>query len=322
VAYSTAEEDARRRDFTINGLFFDPLSLEVIDYVNGQADVAAGIIRCIGHPPDRFAEDKLRMLRAVRFATTLDYEVDPQTLSAIQDQANEIACVSAERIAAEMRQILSVPNRQVGLELLRGSGLWRVVLPEYADLLEPDRTERWEQLESVLEHLQTDHFPTALAATLWPLDQRAPTDTGTLVQRLAHRWRLSRQEQSNTEWLLKQATIACHARQVPWPQLQRVLIHDLAVDLLALTRAITRATEGTEQDFLYCQQRLQQPAEDLNPPPLVNGNDLRDLGIPTGPHFSSLLNEVRDAQLEGSIRTREEALDWADQRWKQMCPHE
>ena len=176
VAYSTAEEDARRRDFTINGLFFDPLSLEVIDYVNGQADVAAGIIRCIGHAPDRFAEDKLRMLRAVRFATTLRYVVDPLTLSAIQQQADDIACVSAERIAAEMRQILCHANRQTGLELLQQSGLWRVVLPEYATLAEPELTERWDQLQTLLEQLQTDQFPTALAATLWPVGRtcRAP----------------------------------------------------------------------------------------------------------------------------------------------------
>jgi tRNA nucleotidyltransferase/poly(A) polymerase len=322
VAYSTAEEDARRRDFTINGLFFDPLSLEVIDYVNGQSDITAGIIRCIGHPPDRFTEDKLRMLRAVRFATTLDYRVEPVTLSAIQNQAEQIAGVSAERIAAEMRQILCDPNRQTGLELLQESGLWRVVLPEYADLGEPERTACWEQLETILGQLQTEQFSTALAATLWPVDQLPQSDTTSLVARLARRWRLARLEQSETEWLLKQVTITRHARQVPWPQLQRVLIDDSASELLALSRAIGLAIDGTDHDFLYCQQQRQLPAEQFNPPALVNGNDLRGLGIPTGPHFSTLLNEVRDAQLEGRIQTRQAALNWAEQRWKQMCPHE
>jgi tRNA nucleotidyltransferase/poly(A) polymerase len=322
VAFSTAEQDAQRRDFTINGLFFDPLSLQVIDYVAGQPDVFAGIIRCIGNPLDRFGEDKLRMLRAVRFATTLRYEVEPLTLAAIQHLAQDIAQVSRERIAGEMRRILCHPNRQTGMQLLRESDLWRVVLPEYAELPEATREPLWEQLEIVLENLQTEHFPTALAATLWPVCQTAHADPDTALIRLGQRWRLARHERDKTTWLLHHVSVPRHARQVPWPQLQRALIHRWCPELLALARAIALGIDGNDQEVVYCQQQLSLPPQVLNPPPLIDGNDLRRLSIPTGPHFSTLLNDVRDAQLEQRIHNKQEALAWAQERWKQLCPHD
>ncbi len=321
VAFSTAEEDAQRRDFTINGLFYDPVSLQVIDYVQGRADVDAGIIRCIGDPRARFGEDKLRMLRAVRFATTLGYRVDPQTLAAIQELADQISCVSAERIAGEMRRVLCHPNRAAGLDLLRQSGLWRVVLPEYAELAVPQQEALWQQLEAVLDNLQTERFPVAVAAVLWPACQPAGSHPDAIAGRLGRRWRLARHERVQSTWLLQHVTTPRYARQVPWPRLQRVLVHEWAPDLLGLARAVSLGIDDTEQNVLYCQQQLELPPEVLNPPLLIDGFDLRRLGIPTGPHFGSLLDEVRDAQLEHQIHDHQAALAWAQERWKQMCPH-
>src|SRR5437762_3715435 len=136
VSFSDAEHDAQRRDFTINGLFFDPLEDRVIDYVGGQDDLARRVIRAIGDPLARIAEDKLRMLRAVRFAARFDFAIDDKTLAAIKQQARELVIVSAERIAAELRLILTHPNRARGMELLADTGLLEIVLPEASSLLQ------------------------------------------------------------------------------------------------------------------------------------------------------------------------------------------
>ncbi len=322
VTFTTAEEDARRRDFTVNGLFYDPIRLELIDYVDGQADVRDGIIRCIGNPLDRFHEDRLRMLRAVRFATTLGYEIETNTLAAIQQTADQIADVSAERIAGEMRRILVHEQRSTGLGLLRQTGLCRVVLPEYAVLEEPTRDDRWEEMEAVLDALQTDQFPTALAAALWPLCQTSDSVAASIVAKLGRRWKLTNHERSRTTWLLRNLTTARYARQVPWPQLQRVLVEKGTPELLAFSRAVNLGIDGSEEDYQFCCEQRKRPPEQLNPSPLVDGHDLQELGIPIGRHYSSLLDEIRDAQLDGQLQDRQEALTWAQSRWRQMCPHE
>src|SRR6185295_1585440 len=134
VTFTTAEHDAQRRDFTINGLFYDPIAQQVVDYVGGQQDLKAKILRAIGDPRLRLSEDKLRMLRAVRFAAAFNFAIDPDTLTAIQDMAPEINTVSAERIGIEIRRMLIDPNRASALKLLREANLLVQVLPEVADL--------------------------------------------------------------------------------------------------------------------------------------------------------------------------------------------
>jgi poly(A) polymerase len=130
VTFATAEEDAARRDFTINGMFFDPTEEKVIDFVGGRADLDARVIRAIGDPTQRFAEDRLRMLRAVRFATTLDFQIDEATWNALVDASPTISEISAERIREELVRIFLSPHRARGWDLLDASGLMRVVLPE------------------------------------------------------------------------------------------------------------------------------------------------------------------------------------------------
>ena len=134
VTFSSPREDAMRRDFTVNGMFYDPLRKEVIDFVNGRVDLDAGILRAIGKPADRFSEDRLRLLRAVRFATTLGYELEPETWQALVAQAGEINAVSAERIREELLRLFLSPNRLRGFDLLDSSGLMRVILPEISEL--------------------------------------------------------------------------------------------------------------------------------------------------------------------------------------------
>jgi tRNA nucleotidyltransferase/poly(A) polymerase len=299
VSFTDAEHDAQRRDFTINGLFFDPLAGQVVDYVGGQEDIERRIVRAIGDPRLRLGEDKLRMLRAVRFAATFDFAIEPQTLHAIQEMAGEITTVSAERIGMEIRRMLLDPNRAVALHLLRETNLLPHVLSEI-ECLSPLA---FEDTARVLAALRAPTLPLALAALL----HLAPR-TSFLAPIVGRRLRYTNKEIDRAVWLLKHLAFIKQARQTSWPQLQRVLIHDGADELLALHEAIAGPDDAA---LAYCRERLAWPPERLNPSPLVNGSDLIRHGLVPGPEFSALLEQIRDAQLNGEISSPDEALDLA-----------
>ena len=306
VTFSTAQLDASRRDFTINGLFFDPIEQKVIDYVGGQKDIQDRLVRAIGDPMARFAEDKLRMLRAVRFAATFDFEMDEATLSAVQAAADDILTISGERIGQEIRRMLAPPSRDTALEWLRRSKLLNVVLPEVAVLNEESRV-RWQSVLRVSAALHDPSLPLALAALLY---QSATTDTATNVVRpIRDRLRLSNSETARFEWLLARRADVARARDLPWPQLQRLLIRDGTEELLALHEAITSADDP---HLVFCREKLALPAEQLNPLPLITGDDLVAHGVLPGQHFQKLLDGVRDAQLNGEITNRDEAIALVD----------
>ncbi|TWU25992.1 CCA tRNA nucleotidyltransferase [Bythopirellula polymerisocia] len=299
VVFTTAEQDAQRRDFTINGLFYDPLADEVIDYVNGQADLAAGIIRAIGNPRDRFAEDKLRMLRAVRFATTFNFEIEVETLAAIRQMAAEVTVVSAERIGAELERILIHPRRSVGVQLLEQSGLLRPLLPELTSYGE-DNPHAWHEILDVLDRLDTENLSTALAALLHKVCNPHQ------VAACARRFRWTNKQIELSVWLVRTLEMVSEAVSLPWPQLQRVLVHEGANELIRLGTAVFGAKDAGVQ---HCIAKLALPESQLNPPPLLNGDDLVSHGLEPGPHFASLLTAVRDAQLESRITNVDQA--WA-----------
>jgi tRNA nucleotidyltransferase/poly(A) polymerase len=291
VHFTTAEHDAERRDFTINGLFFDPVQDEVVDYVGGRDDLSRKLIRAIGDPRLRLAEDKLRMLRAVRFAATFGFTIEPATLAAIQSMAAEVTTVSAERIGAEIRRMLLDPRRAVALDLLRETRLLPHVLPEVAALDASD----WSDARRVLAALSEPTLATALATLLLHSDD--PQAAGNLGRRL----RYTNREVERTNWLLAQLPIVREAPQIFWPRLQRVLVHDGAQELIALYSAIA----GPEDAALaVVRERLAWPPEKLNPPPLIDGSDLIGHGLSPSPDFARLLEAVRDAQLHGEIESR------------------
>ena len=193
VVFSSPEEDAKRRDFTINGLFFDPVKEQVIDYVGGRADLDAKMLRAIGDPAARFTEDKLRILRGVRIAARFDLAIDPATLAAAQRMASEIRVVSSERIAEELRKLLAHPNRARGVQLLREFGLVEPILPELA----ADGGRRWDDGVRVVEKLPSGaSFPLAFAALLNALDRQS-------VEEIADRLRLSGAEKGRVAWLVE-----------------------------------------------------------------------------------------------------------------------
>lgn len=334
VVFSTPEEDARRRDFTINGLFYDPVSDETIDFVAGQEDLKRKVVRAIGDPHARIAEDKLRMLRAVRFAATFGFEFDADTYAAIQDCAEQITVVSAERIAAEMRAMLVHPSRAKALELLRKTGLLKAVLPEVLSLEgfppsgETDAGgDLWQQLLQVEDRLKEPSFPLTVAAALKDTgrpaaqqesdasmrERNAMAAAEGIARQVCRRWRLSNKETDHVAWLVRHQDSLENARQIPFSRIQRLLIDDRIDDLLSLVEATALARGCEVADVVHCRNLLTLPVEELNPAALISGHDLIKHGIQPGSRFQWLLETVRDAQLDGQIDTAEAALRLVDQ---------
>ena len=298
VTFTDAREDAQRRDFTINGMFYDPLSDEYYDHVDGQADLEAGLIRAIGDPEQRFSEDKLRLIRAVRFAAALQFQVEPDTWAAIERHAGEITVVSAERIQAELQKILLHPERFRGIRLLHDSGLLAAVVPE----LETSSAGRWSELEVTLEKTQSPSFPLILAAC------GAALAPGTDLETACDRLKMSNHDRQLVLWLQQQLPRVLRLHESPWPEAQRLLIEPQVDLLLELADAIGTARQEPRDWHRFCLEKLALPADQLNPPPLINGDDLLQAGIPAGPDFKMILEQVRDAQLEGRLVDRQEAL--------------
>jgi len=311
VHFTTAEEDAQRRDFTINGMFYDPINDAVFDYVGGKSDLQQHIIRAIGTPHERMQEDKLRLLRAIRFTANLRFRLDDNTFQAVQSMAAEISVVSPERIAEELRKMLSHPNREYAMELAQNAGLLKPILPQLAPLWEQKHHHLlWEQTLKRLELLSSRHFETAFAALLLDLpaeNQEARLET---VHRICKQLRFSNHELSLVLWLVQHRNSLQGATAFPLSRLKPLLAHPNCPALLELVQADLTAHDQSLSDLEFCRQyRDHTSKEVLNPPPLITGNDLLEAGIKSGPQFKELLTQVQNAQLEEQIHTREEALD-------------
>ncbi|MEM6329913.1 MAG: CCA tRNA nucleotidyltransferase [Planctomycetota bacterium] len=301
VAFTTAEHDASRRDFTINGLFYDPLEDRVIDYVGGRADLQAGVIRAIGDASDRFADDRLRMLRAVRFAAKLSFSIDPATADAIRRHAAGIGDVSAERIGGELRRMLTGGGRGRAARLLHGLALLGNVVPELAGA-EADACNR---IAEQLERLPQPTLAGALAVLL--LGAAGPRQAAKRAMAL----KFTRKEADRAAWLVEHQGALAGADRQPWSHVQPLLAHAGGAELVALHEA-TAAAGGAADDraaLAFCRQKLSLPAAELDPPPLVTGDDLVRGGLRPGPRFAELLRTARAAQLDGRATTPAEAME-------------
>ncbi|VTT96827.1 phosphohydrolase : tRNA nucleotidyltransferase/poly(A) polymerase OS=Singulisphaera acidiphila (strain ATCC BAA-1392 / DSM 18658 / VKM B-2454 / MOB10) GN=Sinac_5938 PE=3 SV=1: PolyA_pol: PolyA_pol_RNAbd: HD [Gemmataceae bacterium] len=333
VVFSSPEEDARRRDFTINGMFFDPVKAQLIDYVGGQTDLGAKVLRAIGNPAERFTEDKLRILRAVRMATRFDLAIDPETQAAATQMAAQISAVSPERIAEELRKLLTHPNRARGLRLLRDFGLVEPVLPELVPTFTlpqglpsaPTGT-LWEHTVRVVEELKGPvSFPLAFAAVLHDVGKprtfaRTP-DRYTfhrhehvgkqMAEAIADRLRLSTAEKTRIAWLVEKHQYLADAPTMRASKLKPILVHPGIRELLELHRADALATGKGLDHVTFCERMLRDtPPEELNPAPAVTGDDLIAMGLKPGREFKRLLDAVREAQLEGQIRSKADGLQF------------
>lgn len=306
VAFTSAEEDAKRRDLTINGIFFDPVTEKYLDYVGGQEDLKNKIVRAIGNPHERFAEDKLRMLRTVRFATTFEFTLDAATLQAVQGHAPDIKTVSAERITAEMRRMLLHENRVAALQMLRESGLLKEILPELAQLFASEPA-AWERTLSILRELKSATFAVTLAALLREISVHSDPSA---VKSILTGWKLPNEDSSGTLLLLRDEPLIRAAQSRPWPQIQRLLVSPRAEELVSYSEAVAVVLNEGLECIAFCRQKLALPPAALNPPPLISGEDLKKLGIALGPTYKDILEAVRDEQLEGRIGALAEAVEW------------
>jgi poly(A) polymerase len=353
VVFSTAEEDARRRDFTINGMFYDPLEDRLIDFVGGRADLDAQVVRAIGDPLERFREDRLRMLRAVRLAARFDFAIDPATFAAVGRKAPQLGeGVSAERIADELRKTLVDRHRSRGMRLFMDSGLAAAVMPELIPMrglpqglpraegpgLPPpgqaglafsetagQGPDLWEHVLRVLELLPSgSSFPLAMAALLH--DVGKPRTVGRTADRytfhghehvgrrlageIALRLKLANDERERIEWLVEKHQILADAPRMRPAKLKTLLVHKGIFELFALHRADAEASgrDAAPIDYAERMRRTWQETDELAPRPLITGDDLIGMGLVQGPLFKTLLEKVREAQLNGEVLTREAAL--------------
>jgi poly(A) polymerase len=315
VVFTTAEEDAKRRDFTINGLFYDPLQQCVIDYVGGQADLNARVLRAIGQPDHRFEEDHLRMLRAVRFAARFGLTIHPATFAAIVTHAEQLKRISPERIADELRRMLTPATRANAWELLWATGLLQVVfrvLPTSTPTAPPkDRC--------LFVHVAPGEpldFGTALAAAV--LTYLWQAEGGDLKQILLKEWistrnamrqslRISNEEADTMEGAWAGLLAMVEDLQTVAAQ-KRLLQRPTSRSARALARGVAALGHDADRLRQLDRQLTELERTDFAPPPLITGDDLKAAGLAPGRAFKRALEEAYDAQLEGRVTTKEQAL--------------
>ena len=335
IRFSSPREDALRRDFTINGMFYDPVVEEVIDYVHGRQDLAAGVIRAIGDPHARFSEDRLRMLRAVRLAARLNFTIAKKTFVAVQELAPTIVDIAWERIGDEITKILTERGAKRAFELLAASGLLSIILPEINAMRGVEQSPDFHPEGDVFVHtlllLDKLNAPTetlALGALLHdvakPLCQERKGDRITfyghcekgaeMAVNICQRLRRSRTTWERVEYLVKNHLRILSASDMRASTLKRLLREDGVEELLELARLDALSSSGDLRPYEFCKQKLAELGpEQIAPPRLLTGKDLISLGLPPGPRFKEMLNAVEEAQLEGRILTREDALAWVRQ---------
>ena len=331
VCFTNEVEDVKRRDFTINGLLFDPLKNELLDYVDGRRDLERKVIRAIGDPKRRFGEDHLRMLRAIRFATRLGFEIEGATLGAIKDNAEKITSISSERIRDELNQMLSGPNPRAAFELLKKSRLLKFILPEI-DVMEgveqpPEyhpEGDVWKHTLMLLGQLENAPLTLALGALFHdvgkpPTFQRVDRIRfnehervgAVMTEEIMTRLKYSNVEIERVVSLVRQHMVFKDTQKMRKATLKRFLRQPHFEEHLSLHRIDCMASHGSLSNLEFCLEELgKQPAQQLRPVPLITGEDLIKLGLKPGPRFKDLLTQVEDAQLEGTLNSREEAMEF------------
>jgi len=303
VKFASAAEDASRRDFTINGMFYDPLKKKVIDYVNGQADLRKELVRTIGKPKERFGEDYLRMLRAVRFSTQLGFAIEPWTFAAICNNVKNITKISGERTAIELEAILVNSNRSTGVSLLAESGLARAIFPGFAD----------KQVKLAINAIGQLRKKSDFALALACLFAGFPTEFALQKCRIL---KLSRSQTKHVKFLLTNRGKLLDDR-MSLAELKMILAEPYFEDLYELQRAIQKAERKSLAPLIKLRKRIKALGDiELRPKPLLSGHDLIRLGAVPGPDLGQLVQEMYIAQLEGKLQKKEQAKQWV-QKWLQ-----
>lgn len=337
IVFTDAEHDALRRDFTINGMFYDPLSDKVFDYVSGRKDLAAKVVRAIGDPASRFGEDYLRLLRAVRFTARFEFAIEEATWLAIKANATHIAGISAERIFAEHDRMLRKAHPDRAFRLLAESGLLACTIPEVTDLIDLAQPVEFHPEGDVFTHtikalglMGPDPSPVlSWSVLLHDIGKKA-------TMRVTDRIRFNNHDQVGAVMAktvlqrlhapngLIEAVSACidnhmnfmNVTAMRLATLKKFLSRATILDELELHRVDCLASHGMLDNYYFVKKQLEVFAvEQLKPQPLLRGNDLIGFGLTPGPLFGTILDELYDLQLEEKIKTREEALSIVNEKW-------
>jgi len=296
VVFTDAKQDVLRRDFTINGLLYDPLTGEMIDYINGRADIEAKVVRAIGDPRARFEEDKLRIVRAVRFGARLGFTIETATWEAVRAMAPKIHQVSSERVRDELTRILTEGQAARGMRMLEESGLRAEILQELA------WTAHIEKSLELVEKGSPADFAMGVLLHHTPVSN---------VQRIVERLKFSRAEMHHIVALVENLPRFSEVHQMSTTVLKRFFRLDRFEDHLKLARIHAVAAGEEPVDYTYASlKRREWTNAEIWPQPLVTGNDLIAMGLPPGPKFKAILTRVEDEQLEGRLTTREEAMEF------------
>ncbi len=336
VTFTNAEEDAKRRDFTVNGLFYDPVATKILDYVGGQEDLQRQLLKAIGTPQERFQEDHLRLMRAVRFATVLDFQIEERTWQAVCELSHLISHVSVERVRDEFVRTMMSPNRVRGFDLLVESGLMTHVLPEILNLMGCEQPPQFHPEGDVFTH-------TRIMLGLLAPDASLPLILSVLLHDIAKPATFTRDETGRIRFnghdklgadmsgdimrrlkfpntVIDQTVeaVANHmafkdVQQMRASTLKRFMARPHFDDEMELHRVDCSSSNGLLDNYEFVQTKAAEFAlqeEPLIPAPLVTGRDLIGLGLTPGPRFRELLTAVQTQQLEGSLTSRDAAISW------------
>lgn len=331
VTFTTAEEDAQRRDFTVNGMFFDPLKNEVLDFVGGKSDLDAKTIRAIGDPIARFTEDRLRLFRAIRFSVQLGFQIEPKTWEAMVCLAPESKNLAPERVRDEWVKIFTSPDPARGLDLLHESGLIAAWMPELLEMRgcaqSPEHHPEgdvWVHTRLLLTHLKNPSSVLALSALLHDIGKprTSRTEPSGRIRFFGHEGVGARMAEeilrrlrfSNDDITAICACIANHMAFKDAPQmrvstLKRLLARPTFPEELELHRIDCSSSHGELDIYRFLTAKQSEfSAEEIQPKPLVTGHDLQQVGIQPGPSMGKILHQLMDEQLEGKFSNRESAL--------------
>ncbi len=336
VEFTSAQEDSLRRDFTINALMLDPDTEEVIDFVEGRQDLENRIIRTVGDPEARFREDKLRLMRAIRFACELGFQIEDRTKCALKARAHEISQVSHERIRDELLKTLVSRRAALGLEMLRENGFLEVILPEVAAMSGVEQPPEFHPEGDVFVHTclmlrlaEKLHRVLALGVLLHDVG-KPPTfkvedrirfnghaEVGAnMAVDICRRLRVSREDTHRVVDLVKDHLRFIHVQQMRECTLKKFLRKDHFDDHLELHRLDCLASHRDLSNYEFCCRKLEEIGEEtLKPELFLSGHDLIDHGFTPGPIFSTILSSLEDKQLEEEINSRDEALEWVRTTW-------
>jgi len=333
VHFSDPQKDASRRDFTINALFWDPATGKLLDYTGGEKDIKKGIIRCIGKPEDRFQEDALRLLRAVRFSARFGFRIETKTWNAIKNLCDLIHSISPDRIREELIKIFTGPGRGVALDILEQSGLLESILPEVQNLKGVAQPEAFHPEGDCFEHTKLamewldNPTPTLAMGCLFHDIGKPPTfeisdrirfnghtKVGELLaDKICKRLKFSNAYRKAITDLVKRHMHFLSVRDMKISTLKKFLSHTNIEEDLELHRADCMASHGDISNYVFCKEKLKELKSHSNgiiPPPVVSGRDLIEMGYAPGPLFKKILDQVQELQLEGRIQTKKQAVSF------------